>query len=495
MHFTLINPPFEFCCESDLIFSQCLGILSIASYVQEHGHKVTVIDALHEGRNIQEITPEGLLRIGLKNHEIVDRIPSYTDLIGVSGPFSHLALTCHKLIDKIKGSLNYVPVVFGGVYPSTQPRLAVQSQADYLVIGEGELPIAELLDYLRNGKTGPLPKGVAATSHLETLESVSPNRVENLDTIPPPDRAFLPFKEYIIRSQRNALAGRTATIITSRGCPFDCEFCSVHPVCGYSWRPRSAALVLAEIDMLVDKYQVNNIEIEDDNFTLNKSRALDILQGIIERNRRGKRISWIAPNGIRIDTLDDELMQAIAQSNCMRMNIALEHGDKDVLRSMNKKLDLDRALDVARLVNKYKIPCSVFIIYGYPGETRLRFENAVAFYSRMKAIAPKIDFICLIAQPYPGTKLYERMVSEGFLPADMFSTVEKIPRFSTIDAIWIETPDFNKKEVKRRGELLNKELANSAYYRAKLKNMLPQSAIVYARKLYHLWKRSISTNI
>lgn len=491
MHLTLINPPFEFFRESDLIYSHCLGILYIASYVQEQGHKVTVIDALYEGRNIREITPEGLFRIGLNYQEIVDRIPSYTDLIGVSGPFSHLALTCHKLIEKIKGSLGSVPVVFGGVYPSTQPRLAIQSQADYLVIGEGELPIAELLNYLRNGKAGPLPKGVAATSHPETLESVSPNRVENLDTIPPPDRTLFPYQEYIHRSPRNVLAGRTATIITSRGCPFDCEFCSVHAVCGYSWRPRSAALVLAEIDMLVDKYQVNNIEIEDDNFTLNKDRALDILGGIIERNQRGRKIGWIAPNGIRIDTLDDKIMQAIARSNCRRINIALEHGDKDVLKIMNKKLDLNKALDVAKLVNKYNIPCSVFIIYGYPGETRQRFENAFAFYNRIKAIAPKIDFVPFIAQPYPGTKLYERMVCEGFLPADMFSTLEKIPRFSTENAIWIVTPDFNQKEVRQRGELLKKKLATSAYYRTKLKNILPERATIYMRKLYQLWKRSI----
>jgi len=243
--------------------------------------------------------------------------------------------------------------------------------------------------------------------------------------------------------------------------------------------------------MLADMYQVNNIEIEDDNFTLNKDRALDILEGIIERNRQGKRISWTALNGIRIDTLDDKLIQLIAQSNCLKMNIALEHGDKDILRIMNKKLDLYKALYVAKLVNKYNIRCSVFIIYGYPDETRQRFENALSFYTKMKAIAPKIEFNFLIAQPYPGTKLYERMVREGFLPADMFSSVEKIPRFSTNNAIWIETPDFNKEEVRQRGELLNKQLATSAYYRTKVKNRLPEKAIIYMRKLYHFWKRII----
>lgn len=489
MHLTLINPPFTFFRKSDIIFSQCLGILYIASYVQALGHKVTVIDSLKEGQTRCELLPDGTLRIGLSNQEIIKKIPAGTDVIGLSGPFSHLAPICHELIGEIKKTFSSVPVVFGGVYPSTQPDICMSSKADYLIIGEGEIPMAELLNYLGNGRSGPVPKGVVPISNSEKPVDVIPNRVENVDLLPPPDRTLIPFEEYITHSQRNFRAGRTASIITSRGCPFDCEFCSIHPVCGYKWRPHSPARVLSEIDILIDEYKVECLEIEDDNFTLNRDRAIEILEGLIERNRGGKRIGWMALNGLRIDTLDDELIKTISHSNCLQLNLALEHGDEDVLKSMNKKLSLAKAMEVVKLTHKYGISCSVFIIYGYPGENMHRFENALSFYLSLKKAAPKTKFVCFIAQPYPGTKLFERAVRQGYILPDILSNPKSMHRFSTSEVIWLETEDFDRAEVLRRRDILFKTLSPELYYRNKLKKILPEPAINYGRYLLHLWKR------
>lgn len=490
MHITLINPPFIFTHGSDIIFSQCLGVLYIAACLQKKGHSVTFIDALFEGKKNTVQLQDGVFKVGLSNKDIVVKIPKDTDLIGLSVPFSHLASLSHSLIYEIKCNFPEKSIVMGGVYPSTQPYLALQSEADYIILGEGEMVICELIDYLANSGSRSIPLGVIPKRDSQPLDSYTPTYVHNLDNLPLPARNLLPFKQYAFRSQRNIRWNLTASIITSRGCPFDCEFCSVHQVCGYEWRQRSPKSVLEEIDELANNYQINNFEIEDDNFTFKKQRAMEILEGIIERNKKKhQKISWSAPNGLRIDTLDEKLLETIAQSNCLSISLALEHGDKEVLKSMNKKLDLSKVLEIVELLNKFKISSTIFILFGYPGETRKRFENAISFYVKLKKIAPKIDFAFFVTQPYPGTKLFDRCIKEGYFKADVFSNIHTIPRFSTDNAYLIKTPEFDEKELKRRKDILMKTLDSKAYLRKKLKNRLPEGLVSLFRNLYYSLKR------
>jgi len=489
MHLTLINPSFTFFRKSDVTFSQCMGLLYIGTYVKSNGHDVTLIDALKEGIHNRSFNSQGLIRIGLNIPEILNKIPSSTNMIGISIPFSHLAVEAHELIVAVKERYPETPVIIGGVYPSTQPDLAVTSKADYIVLGEGEIPTLGLLKYISNNKEGELPPGVVATDKSELLEKVTAYYHKNLDEIPSPDRSLLPYSEYINRSQRNLRGWKVASIITSRGCPFDCEFCSVHPVCGYLWRPHSAKRVLEEIDELVDRYGVNSLEIEDDNFTLKRDRAIEILEGIVERNSKGKNICWQAFNGIRIDTLNEEIISLIKKSNCRHINLALEHGDEEVLKIMRKKLSLTKILEVVGNLYKCGITCSFFVIYCYPGESRQNFDNAVKYYKKLKKIAPKYEFQFLIPQPYPGTKLFRRCVDEGWMSGDMFSKIEDMRRFSAEETIWIETPDFDKNEILRRRSLLLKTFSPSLYYRSKIKDLLPDSLVDSLLPVYHIGKR------
>ncbi|MGC4118903.1 MAG: radical SAM protein [Myxococcales bacterium] len=469
MHVTLINPPFLFHEAEEAVSSQCLGLFSLAGYLLKAGYDVTVVDALFEGRLLPPRPVGTQLLVGLRDADVVSRIPRECDCVGVSVPFTHLAPQCQALVRAIKAARPQTPVVLGGVYPSTEPQVAArESGADYLVVGEGERPMAALLEHLRAKAGGPLPKGVVDCARPELAASVESDRIDFLDDLPLPARHLVPFERYLGQSPRQRRGRRTAALVTSRGCPFDCDFCSIHPVCGRKWRPHSVERVLAEVDELVGRYRADCLEFEDDNFTLQPKRAAAILEGLVRRNEQGAGLTWSTPNGVRIDTLDDGLLGLMKRSGCVSLHLALEHGDPDVLSLMNKRLDLAKALGVICLTQKHRIPTHVFAIVGYPGESRARFENAFAYYREIRRLAPAVRFSFFYAQPYPGTRLLERCEREGYL-----AERPRFQRYDTESTIWITTPDFDRAEVERRMELLMRTLNPRRYLRQRLMRALP----------------------
>ncbi len=484
MKILLLNLPFIFEKKSDAVLSHCLGIFQIASFLRANSCSVSIIDALQEGFKKVEKRRDRYYRIGLSDEEIITRISPDTDLIGISIPFSHLSKLAHDLIEKIKSRYPGIPVVIGGVYPSSQPELAIKSKADFVVLGEGEEPLLDIVNYLSK-KIDKLPNCILRNeTDLKNTESYF---AKDINQFPLPARDLVDFNKYLDRSPRNVRGWKSASIITSKGCPFDCEFCAVHPVCGYKWRPFSAQKVIDEINYLVDNYGVNNIEIEDDNFTINQRRVEEILNGIIKINRDKQYLSWQALNGLRIDTLNEDLIKLFKESNCRHLNIALEHGDEEMLSIIEKKLNLKKVLIVVELLKKYEIPSHVFTIYGYPGETKERFQNALNFYSKIKEIAPNVIFKFFIAQPYPNTRLFNRCVEEGYLPADLYSDVSKISKFSTANKIWITTPDFNSMEVLRRRKILRQTLfTRKEYLMQVVREKMPDTIVDKLYSLYHV---------
>ncbi|HZL09693.1 MAG TPA: radical SAM protein [Prolixibacteraceae bacterium] len=483
MKILLLNLPFIFDRKSDIILSHCLGIFQIASFLRENNYEVSILDALQEGIDKSEKYNKNYYRVGLSDEEIIEKISPDIDLIGISIPFSHLAKSAHNLIDKIKTKYSDIPIVIGGVYPSSQPELAVKSRADYIVLGEGEEPMLDLVNFLSK-KTEELPHSIIQKE--SDLIHAKNHFTKDINRFPLPARDLVDFNKYLDRSPRNVRGWKSASIITSKGCPFDCEFCAVHSVCGYKWRPFTTQIVLDEINYLVDNYQVNNIEIEDDNFTINQTRVEEILHGIIEINKNKQFLSWQALNGLRIDTLNEDLIRLFKESNCRHLNIALEHGDQDMLNIIQKKLNLEKVVEIVGLLKKYEIDSHVFTIYGYPGETKERFENALNFYSKLKKIAPNVIFKFFIAQPYPNTKLFKRCVQEGYLPQDMFSDVSKISNFSTSNKIWITTPDFDKNEIMRRKNRLRKTLYTPKEYLMQIvREKLPDVIVDKLYSMYH----------
>lgn len=453
MKITLIYPPCVFPNKEQIIYSHCLGLRSISSFLKEKGgHRVDFINALMLGfKNIRPYS-NGYL-VGLAIDDIVSRIPKDTKLVGISAPFSILAPVVHDIIDRIKLCLPNVLIIMGGTYPSTQPHLALISKADFIVVGEGESAISEIA-------AGKDPKGIKGVYCRDSVldDRLTPaDAIKDLDSLPFPDYSVPMIDEYFNLSPRHAV-GRTASLFTSRGCPFSCEFCSIHPVYGHGWRARSAENVLSEVEYLLKRHSINSVEFEDDNLTLKKDRTIKILEGIIKFNQEGSGINWRTPNGVRIDTLDEEVIALMKKANCSAITLALEHGDQEMIRIMNKNLDLDKAFKIIELMVKYKIPkIIIFLIVGYPGEKKEYFLNSVEYLNKISSLGGNISAIVNMAQPYPGTRLLKRCRQAGYIRDENFDNfLVRRDLTSSRHYVSVVTPDFDAAEVLRRKDVLEK---------------------------------------
>ena len=153
-----------------------------------------------------------------------------------------------------------------------------------------------------------------------------------------------------------------AQVITSRGCPYNCVFCSIHTIWGRQWRYRRPENVVEEIETIVSKYKIKEIDFEDDNLTLNRKRAEKIFDLLTERDLG---IEWHTPNGVRADTLDEPLLRKMKRSGCSTIWIGVESGDQDVLDNIiRKNLKLDTVEHVVKLPHKVGIQVGCFLLLG-----------------------------------------------------------------------------------------------------------------------------------
>lgn len=464
MKFCLINPPWFFKDRVEFV-SHNLGLGYITSFLEEYGHEVQFIDALAEGINHKVAVNtkyQQVYRYGLSYHEITEKIEHDTDYIGITGPFSDSAIILRELIREIKNQYPEKTLIAGGIYPSTLPEWVLDAGADIVVRGEGELAMLRIAE----GNKPEHIKGVVFRKDGKIVDNGTAEHIADLDEIPFPSYTKRPVDFYFDWSPRGDRENRTASMITSRGCPYSCSFCSIHPVYGRKWRARSPESVIEELKLLTEKYGVNHIEFEDDNFTLKPDRAGAVLDAIIEMNR-GKsgndKLVWSAPNGIRMDTLTESLIIKMKESSCKAACIAVESGDPDILKRMNKKLSLSKVESVASLLVKHGININAFFIIGYPGETEKRFLNSLAFAKRLKNLG-LTSISVLVATPYPGTDLFRECKENGYLRYPDTENTLMFAQYShyTSDFVQIETPDFSVDDTMRRFHYFQDELGKES---------------------------------
>jgi anaerobic magnesium-protoporphyrin IX monomethyl ester cyclase len=443
-----------------------IGLAYVAA-VLEKAHEVCIIDAPTEGwKNLQDLD-RATYRVGLNNTEIADKVKRWSpDVVVIEIPFSGWAKTAFEVASTVKGINKDIITVLEGQHPSARPEDCLANpNVDFVVIGEPENAIFELVDALGKEKRNLKKiKGIGFVKNgVPVITSPQP-LLEDLDSLPFPARHLLPMEEYNAAVKENPLRGEISKpwtiMITSRGCPYDCVFCTHHIVWGRKWRGRSPENVVNELEQVIKTYHVKQIDFLDDNMTLDRKRMKNICDLIV---KRGLRIEWFTPNGVRADTLDEKLLKKMKRSGCKKIRVAPESGVQRVVDQVIKKnLDLRSVERAVVLCKKVGIKVGCFFVIGLIGETKEEIEETIKFAYKLRQLGAD-SFIFSIATPVYGTRLYEQAKRGGFL-RDCFSD-EALAAAEPL----IETPEFTADELRElcaRANLVNPTFTRDKILRA-----------------------------
>jgi anaerobic magnesium-protoporphyrin IX monomethyl ester cyclase len=450
--------------------------LAYVAALLEGQHKVHIIDAPTEGRKNLEEMDGTKYRVGLANKEIAERVKRWSpDVVEIHIPFSGWWKTAYEVASTVKSIDKDIITVLSGLYPSARTEDSLMHpNIDFVVIGEAEYTMSELVQALEQRATANFKEieGIGYLKNGETVVTPPRPAIQNLDELPFPARQLLPMEDYFIAAKENPPRGEIhkpwTMMITSRGCPYHCIFCSIHVVMGRKWRGRSPENVVEEIENVVDTYGVKQIDFLDDNMTLNTKRMEAICDLMVEK---GLDIEWYTPNGVRADTLDKNLLRKMKASGCRKIRIAPESGVQRVVDKIIKKdLDLKKVENAVVLSKKVGIKVGCFFIIGLIGETKEDIEATIKYAYKLRRLGAD-SFYFSYATPLYGTELYEQATRGGFI-RDCFSD----EALAAVEPL-IETPEFTADDLRELCARAN--LVNPTFTRDKLVRALrdPKKAL------------------
>jgi magnesium-protoporphyrin IX monomethyl ester (oxidative) cyclase len=434
-----------------------LGMGYIAAYLESKGYQVDILDTIAEGFENREQIDKDYIRIGISDELLIDKVcRSRPDMVGISCLFSPQDKELEYMARLIKEHLPEVPIVVGGAHPSCAPEIVLERpEVDYIVIGEGEKVIEELLFRLNNNKSleGQQSLGYRDDSGITHINKGF-NFVEDIDTLPMPAYHLFDISEYFgkMAVQGERFTERFLPLITSRGCPFDCTFCTAHQVWGHKYRWRSPEKIVEEMEYLRDKYDLQEIVFVDDNITLDMRRAEKLFDLMIERKLD---LIWTVPNGIAPYALTPQLLDKMKRAGCRVVNFAIESGSQRVLKEIIKKpLNLKKVSPLIKHAKAIGLVVGGFFICGMPGETLEEIRETFRFIRRHKISSANIS----IAFPLPGSKMYEIAIEKNYL---VNSNPYNDIRALSSSSYQIQTPDWSVEQLRNT---VGFEIARSKIY-------------------------------
>lgn len=368
-----------------------LGIAYLASVLESHGFNPHIIDA-----SILKIGPEETAN---KLAKLDPKIVGISANIFTGKAGIVLSQKLRKIFD------NRLKIIFGGAFPTSNPqKFLLDGLADAVVIGEGEITFLEIVQkVLKKGKCDLKDTpGIAYLNQGEIEFNASRPVIENLDSLPfPAWHLFTNLDLYKTRARKTPVF----PILTSRGCPFNCVFCS-KDVFKSVFRPRSPLNVIAEIDHLVKEFGVKQLDVMDDNFSLVRKRTMEILDLLIERNYN---LAINLQLGVRVDSIDEEVINKMRKAGVFKIAFGIESGDPGIIKKINKKINLEQALKATIWSKKAGMIVYGFFMFGLPGDTPESMQRTIDFAKKMNPTVANF----VITVPFPGTELYKKVQAEG----------------------------------------------------------------------------------
>lgn len=434
-----------------------LGLVSIAAVLEARHYDVTLYDCRVEGEDYatRRAYRNGYL-LGATWEEIAAFIHrSAPDIVGISCPFTTQSEAALKLAEVVKKVDGKIITVMGGPHASARPEEILNQSAfvDLVVMGEGEHCLSEIAESYEGKRPLSDIKGLVYRNGDRIVSNGRRRPIRHLDELPLPAYHLIDLEKYFTLKKDAARSDmsrprfnypgseRSMAFITSRGCPFNCVFCSIHLHMGKTYRAHSARYVLDHLEYLVNTYGVNHFHFEDDNLTLDRERFYQILDGIEKRNIR---LTWDTPNGVRADTLDREILEKCKRTGCVYLIMGVESGDQYVLdHIIQKKLSLANIFEVAECAHAVGIDLRSFFVIGFPGETKAQIKTTIEVALRLHRkfrVQPNLMF----ATPLLGTRLFDICLEKGYLAEPVTPASLAV---STSRRGMIKTDDFDPDEL------------------------------------------------
>lgn len=413
MKICLISPPYNSAVKSVVgVSSPPLGLAYIASMLREN-HEVKIIDS-----NILNYT------MG----DVEKKLRSFNpDVVGITSVTPSI-YEAYKVAETAKKVREDCTVVLGGPHATFTPRKTMEEckYINIVVRGEGEETTRELIETIEKGAPLNEVKGISFRNKNEMIDAEPRPFIKNVDDIPFPSRDLLPIHLYQVNGVKYT------TLLTSRGCPFKCTFCSSSRLFGGYWRERSPQNVLEEIRIIYDDYNIRNIEFVDDTFTLNQERAEKICDGII---KQGWEISWGASS--RVDTLSKRLVEKMKKAGCWIIFLGIESGSQKILDAIGKRITIAQAKKAVKIVKDAGIKVLGSFIIGFPQDTTETIKETIKFAKSLNLDYAEFS----ILTPYPGTPIFDHAKNNNMLLTENWS------RYTATEPI-VKIEGVSEKEVK-----------------------------------------------
>jgi radical SAM superfamily enzyme YgiQ (UPF0313 family) len=357
----------------------------------------------------------GIELVGFDNNALKLPAHEYKEIIRREAPdvvaISILTATVYTTWEMARVVREVAPrakVIVGGMHCSALPENTLEEPAvDYGVVGEGEDTFREFLIALKEKRD---PSGIAnLVWRKDGTVVVNPRRpaLTDLDSIPFPARDIFDNSKYSMNVNRRASDSKSTTVITSRGCPYGCIFCS-KSIYGRKFNQRSVKNVIDEM-LLLEREGYGEVLVVDDTFTVSKQWVLEFCE---QYNKQGLRIKWNCH--ARVNTIDEDIVSAMKRANCTGMAFGIESGNPEILKIIDKRITLDEARKAVALCRKYAINSLCSYIFGHPGDTRATMEDTLSV-----AVELDSDYanFCVLV-PMPGSKLFDDLLREGKVKLD-----------------------------------------------------------------------------
>ena len=373
---TLINPP-----QNTRYPQPPLGLALLAAILGKNGYKVKILDA-----NAAGFTPA----------EAASSVKD-TDIVGITAmtPTIGTALQIARDIKKINPGLT---IILGGPHVTLMPEetLASTKDIDVIVRGEADETILELMSALENKRPMDNIPGISYKKDGKTIHNALRDIVTDMDLLPYPAFDLLPWQRYQPHPP-HGMYKPFAAMVTSRGCPYRCAYCS-KPVFGSKFRAQSAERVVNEMAYLQEKFGVREIAFYDDSFTLDKKRIHAITEKIREK---GLKIAWTCET--RVNLVDKELLRHMKQAGCYAVAYGIETAAPEIMKVIQKDITLDQVEKAVQAHHEIKLQVVGYFMLGSPGETPETIQQTINFAKKLK-----VDFAQFsVTTPFPATELYD----------------------------------------------------------------------------------------